>query len=264
MSDLPARIADQIQATEEQIQNFIDGLVILISKGTRKILRGIKAEDPKALEVAKALGGLQTALKKLGLTDRIATVSRLFDSQLRQIREAFRATDQEIALTAVDRQVVSELVSYEVGIIEDRAGVAVDSIRSQVMRSVLLGQKPDMDQLVDTALNPLETSLVGELNTAMAGFNRAVTFRKAQDHGVSNFVYLGPLDKVTRPFCRRHVNRIYTQEQIDQMPDQQGLPVALYGGGYNCRHRWQPITDQKAEELLNRKSPSGELFTRGE
>src|SRR4051794_7685859 len=113
MSDLPGRIADQIQATEEQIQNFIDKLVLLISQGARKVLRGIKSEDPKALEVAKALGGLQTALKKLGLTDRIATVSRLFDSQLRQIREAFRATDQEIAHTAVDRQVVSELVSYQ-------------------------------------------------------------------------------------------------------------------------------------------------------
>jgi hypothetical protein len=263
VSDLPASIADQIQATEEQIQNFIDGIVLLISKGARKILRGIKSEDPKALEVAKALGGLQTALKQLGLTDRIANVSRLFDTQLRQIREAFRATDQEIALTVIDRQVVDALVSYQVGIIEDRAGVAVDSIRSQVMRNVLLGQKPDMDLLVSTALQPLETSLVGELNTAMAGFNRAVTFKKAQDHGVSNFLYLGPLDKITRPFCRAHVNKIYTQDQIDDMPDQQGLPVALYGGGYNCRHRWQPLTDQKVQELLE-EGRYGITYTMGE
>lgn len=268
MTDLPGSVSDHIRATEEQIQNFIDKLVLLISQASRKILRGITAEDPKALEVAKALGGMQTTLNRMGLSDRIRTVSRLFDTQLRQIREAFRATEQEIQFTAVDRQVVEALIGYEVGVIEDRAGVAIDSIRAQVMRSVLLGQKPDFDVLVTAALRPLEHTLVTELNTAMAGFNRAVTFQKAQTYKVSNFVYLGPLDQVTRKFCRAHVDRIYTQDQIDKMDETnangQGLPVSLYGGGYNCRHRWQPITSQKAQELLGRKSPSGELFRVGE
>lgn len=57
------------------------------------------------------------------------------------------------------------------------------------------------------------------------------------------FEYRGPSDAVTRDFCRRHVDRVYTREEIDAMDNGQtgAGTVFIAGGGYNCRHAWFPV-----------------------
>ena len=75
----------------------------------------------------------------------------------------------------------------------------------------------------------------------MAGVDRASFWRgarelQAEDAEAVYFKYVGP--PAERSFCEEHLGRVYTEAEIEALQNGQNLPVRLYGGGYNCRHRW--------------------------
>lgn len=57
-----------------------------------------------------------------------------------------------------------------------------------------------------------------------------------------SYVYSGPLDKITRPFCRHMLavtaKRSLTRAEIDKLDNGQLPNVFQTGGGYGCRHQW--------------------------
>ena len=74
------------------------------------------------------------------------------------------------------------------------------------------------------------------------------------------YLYDGPEDRKTRPFCQSVIGRAYTLEAIKRLDNGQGLSVEVHRGGYNCRHRWSPISieDAKAEgyKIIGALGPS--------
>lgn len=77
--------------------------------------------------------------------------------------------------------------------------------------------------------------------TSLGAFDRADQLRQAQEGGVQKFRYVGPAGE--RPFCRAHLGRVYTLEEIRRLRNGQQLPVEYYCGGWNCRHRWVPVEE---------------------
>jgi hypothetical protein len=78
------------------------------------------------------------------------------------------------------------------------------------------------------------------VTTGLSGIYRESSMLLAQDQGFTKFEYVGPFDKITRPFCRNLLSgkRVYTIDEINAMDNGQGLSVKQYGGGFNCRHQW--------------------------
>lgn len=74
--------------------------------------------------------------------------------------------------------------------------------------------------------------------------------------GCKHFRYAGP-SSGARSFCSYHFGKIYTIEQIYSLDNGQGLPVLLYMGGWNCRHRWEAVYDYKPPV----QTPKGESVT---
>jgi len=113
----------------------------------------------------------------------------------------------------------------------------------------IFGSRP-----VDRILDDLEDVLDGSAaeirtlyDTSVSIYGRQVEALQAGDDADTTFAYLGPADEVTRPFCRKHVGRVYTRAQIDRLDNGQLDNVFLTGGGYNCRHTWIEIA--KSSEL---------------
>lgn len=73
--------------------------------------------------------------------------------------------------------------------------------------------------------------------------SRSVQAHRAEEQGYEYFKYFGPDDRITRPFCDPLVGRVFSREEIDEMDNGQtgSGSVMLAGGGYNCRHHWQPV-----------------------
>jgi len=73
-------------------------------------------------------------------------------------------------------------------------------------------------------------------NTALSQFDNAIMFEYAGQAGIERFKYDGVLHPGSRPFCRDHINKIYTIEEIQKLDNGQGLDVLTSCGGYNCTH----------------------------
>lgn len=61
------------------------------------------------------------------------------------------------------------------------------------------------------------------------------------------YLYDGPHDQKTRPFCLEVIGKVYTLAALKTLDNGQGLPVQSHRGGYRCRHRLSPILLSDAE-----------------
>lgn len=103
------------------------------------------------------------------------------------------------------------------------------------------------EEVVFSDLNERLKKSVGrqltEVKTAISQYGRSINAMAGTAAGLNNYLYTGPMDGLTRPFCIPLVNKVVTEEQMNQLNNGQGLAVKTSGGGYNCRHSWSPVSE---------------------
>jgi hypothetical protein len=82
-----------------------------------------------------------------------------------------------------------------------------------------------------------------EVKTSISQYGRSINAAAAAAAGLKNYLYTGPMDGLTRPFCIPLVNKVVTEKQMTRLNNGQGLAVKTSGGGYNCRHSWSPVSE---------------------
>lgn len=106
--------------------------------------------------------------------------------------------------------------------------------------------------LVDVIQQATETSVArakSAADTAIAGFQRDVAQQVERElPGEVLYLYIGPKDKRTRPFCKARAGKVFRRKDLTDANNQSGLPVMRYAGGYRCRHSIIPITRAIAEQ----------------
>ena len=115
----------------------------------------------------------------------------------------------------------------------------------------------DLSRLVDDVQAKMggarAASLAAVDSMAMAA-GRQITILDAEASGDDMvYGYGGPVDQITRPFCREHHTRltkqVYTRQALNRLDNPgQPSPVSVYLGGYNCRHNLQPMTRAMAAD----------------
>lgn len=81
---------------------------------------------------------------------------------------------------------------------------------------------------------------------ALMGFDGQFAKFRADQLGLTSYIYYGSIIRDSRDFCVEHVNKVFTEEEARQTWQQEwqgksGSDPFLDRGGYNCRHHWQPI-----------------------
>ena len=81
---------------------------------------------------------------------------------------------------------------------------------------------------------------------ALMGFDGQFAKFRADELGLTNYVYYGTIIRDSRDFCVEHVNKVFTEEEARALWQQDwqgksGSDPFLDRGGYNCRHHWQPV-----------------------
>ena len=92
---------------------------------------------------------------------------------------------------------------------------------------------------------------------SIMGFDGQFAKYRADEAGLTSFLYYGSLIKDSRDFCRKHAGKVYTTDEINQIwandsaqGRDQGSPF-IVRGGYNCRHSWQPVDPSWIDESGN-------------
>ena len=99
------------------------------------------------------------------------------------------------------------------------------------------------------------------VTTSLNNYSRSVT-RSMMDEEPDNtlYHYIGPIDGRTRDICLEFASAgELTQSQIIKLTG--GAESLSFGGGYNCRHKWQSVSrikmsksfydPEKAKDLLS-------------
>ena len=116
------------------------------------------------------------------------------------------------------------------------------ALRDAVMRQALgRATERDLRAELQRITGKAASEVDRQHHDAVIGYSRAVISESAEQRGYEYYQYIGPDDSANRPFCDRHVDKVYTREEIDALDNGQIANAMLTGGGYRCRHHWRPV-----------------------
>lgn len=233
------------RATDAEIEGFSIELEVFLTRSIKKVLKDVTTPE----EAVRALTGIEQTLESEGIQQVYGKAADIYAARLNYIQEQFEELGGvKINFDGLDLDIAEVLIQYDLEKIADAAKASVSDVRSAVFRQVL-GGNADFDDVISGATESLRNTLKTEINTAVAGFERSVTLKKARDNGFTRFLYVGGIIETSRDFCIERDGNIYTQKEIDSWDNGQGLPANVYLGGYNCRHSLTPVDDTTAEIL---------------
>ena len=226
-TELGRVLRDLERALRTLAQEAIDGSRTALSRAVRagqlrrQIKRALTAAGYDALAETTTSRGLNRLVVQLG---RLRGAAQL---------AAFSVTDDASILA------LKELARIDVL----GQGEAIAQSLWRTLAQGLFSQRPVRDLLEDLSdAIDIEMAEARTLyDTTVSVFGRQVESMKSLPDDV--FAYVGPVDRVLRPFCRQHVGRVYTRPQINALDNGQIPNVFLTGGGYNCRHVFQTVSE---------------------
>lgn len=217
----------------------------LIQQQAEQLLATAKTHIIRLLREGKSLKEIEAYLEQI-----IPNISNF--------RESLYTTALEVAKTAqyISGDVGPGVLTLEAPELIASANMTVvktrtmfhDFFRKEVRRAIAAGLGAEsFRRRLEEKTDAFGEQFATVAQTQIAAYNNLLTFKIAEESGIETFLYSGPLNPTTRPFCRAHVGKIFTKEQILKMDNGQGLPVMETCGGYNCRHQWVATEQEKPE-----------------
>ena len=156
--------------------------------------------------------------------------------------------------------------SFSTGNLRSLSRLATDSVDQLLLRGEEAGKKLREILVAGAHTNAPIADLIAELgDAAEVTFRQAIVEAETQlmafhrdglavesfDAGIDLYLYEGPDDGVTRPFCEALVGKIVTLQDLDGMDNDCDLrPVSRFLGGYRCRHSLSPLALEEAQDMV--------------
>jgi len=246
-----------------------------MAKWTREIEGGerVLSNQRNLTRAVNAQAQIEEMLLESGYRDATTNLMKSYDMVADMSMRGFKYAGVRDAFSQTNARAIVALKDLDLSRWERQGQELAGVLHQSIMDSVVSGSSfDDMATRIENALlgdgerAPAFRSRAETIaNTTLMGFDRTISNRQAAVAGIETFIYLGPDDGITRPFCSAVLSMngsrefniptvdgdepIYTKEQIEGMDNGQGLPVAQFGGGYRCRHQFSPISVEVAAEL---------------
>jgi hypothetical protein len=246
---LKENVTREIRATDSEVSAFVNQLSGFLSRNITRIMRGLERRDIDALEAAATLGGLESALQAAGVEEEIERINILYANQIERIRDKFDLIGKgEKLYTDADIELAETLIDFDSDVYKTDLYTRIGRAKADVFSTILGGQQPDVREVASTIGDYTTGQYQTEINSRLGWFSQAMTNKKAADIDIGLWIYLGPDDNVTRPFCAKHVGKIVTTKERAGLTNDAKQPADVYLGGFNCRHQWAPLSERLAKE----------------
>lgn len=252
---------------KSDIDRFVRGIDLIYKESIQEVQRRLRAKDITVVEAAGAINTLEDFLKQNGFREQYREMREVYREELKSIQKLTQAASTareaagipKIATGSLDSKTVSTLMRIELDKTTKILQRSIVDVKSTLLRSVITGAAIDFKGITSGVTNKVASQLRTEINTSVGIFNKTLTTSKAKESGFELFLYIGPDDSVTRPFCQEVLNGsidglgknvpIYTVEEIEGMDNGQIGDTIISAGGYNCRHEFIPVSLEYAKEL---------------
>jgi hypothetical protein len=236
----------QVARFERETAEQLDAL----AKAIRQKLAAGRRDDAR-LSAAMGRDLIRTVEAGMGRVERAAkrrfeeAVGALLQVAGRDLDENF-GIDPSFSRTArasLQAQIGSAIDDLET-VAEDRTGllrrIILRAVRTNASTAALERELVErLDATVSQATTLVDTSLMS--------VDRKVYLTQAQESGFGLFLYAGPQDRITRDWCEPRVGKAFFADELDSEENDTGpQPASVYGGGWRCRHRWEPLTATEA------------------
>lgn len=158
-------------------------------------------------------------------------------------------------IVQLDQDVIGQLQQMTFQGFEDLGAEHLDIISKQVYESTLTGATfaNSVNAVREVVGKDMARYASQQVHDSLMQFDRAVNTKIALDSGAEKFKYRGSDDSKTRTFCRKHVNKVYTIDEINEIwqgewTGKSSSNAFATAGGYNCRHRFRPVFDDVVEQ----------------
>ncbi|MFM1756577.1 MAG: hypothetical protein RL621_1543 [Bacteroidota bacterium] len=200
----------------------------------KEVLKGGRGEYLLALSPAD----LKSFLLRNGLADAVSDFETSQLNITNYINEMVRAYEPQFNINT-SPILTSILGRTSQSLFDDLIiSQTTRSLKDAVYNSSLVGADVAIKQMQDE-LDSSTSKQVSEARTKISQYSRTVVSEAAQIAGLEYYIYTGPKDTITRPFCRDLVGKVLSADQIKKLGNGSSL---ISGGGYNCRHSWSPIS----------------------
>lgn len=112
---------------------------------------------------------------------------------------------------------------------------------------------------LETQLQRSEGRQLTEIKTQISEYGRSLTAVAAEAADLNHYLYTGPRDGETRNFCKALINLVVDETQMSKLNNNQGRPVKIACGGYNCRHSWSPVTESFIEAADLKRATASDI-----
>jgi len=247
-------LKDLIDARER----LIDSMEESLKKQLRAVRDTFIGSIPTNIETFRDADFVYRLLLDSGLA---ATLDGLdYDARLNAITRI--ASETGVDLGKVSTAPIDALRVSNQSLLEAHSRVAAERVRATLLFASLSPSPVPFGSMVTSVASAVDGAffsrgqLETQVNTAMAAWDRQLMDEIAEQADTSLWVYMGPMDKITRPFCRDLLGKgqTYTERGIQELNGHPLLHsyvppnVKVYCGGYNCRHMFTPVSDKWAEQ----------------
>lgn len=225
--------ADFQKELEKATAKLHSAIARLMKNGQGNLLINMNPQQLRDFLINEGLGDAITFFQKAQLD-----IVDLSNKAMLAIDPTFVSGDPDLINATISRTIQS--------VFDDALVPEISrGIKDAVSTAAVIGSiKAPLDALAQ-GFQQATRSNTTEARLKIAEFGRSVQAVNAEQAGLDLFIYVGPKDGITRPFCRKIISkgRVFTKDQILKMNNGQGAgPVITTAGGYNCRHSWSPVS----------------------
>lgn len=196
---------------------------------------------------------IRDVMTEAGLDEASLTaVTDPLDQLAESVLKTARIANPAVRVPTSAREAIEAWKTLRLAELLDVAEGAARAIQRAALDGVL-GLRPVEKLVLDVAdVLDLSTKQARTVyDTAVSVFSRHMEQIAADGEPEELFLYAGPADDKTRPFCRRWVGKVLERKQIDALDNGQLPDVFATAGGYACRHLWKRVSilDDELREL---------------
>jgi hypothetical protein len=236
------------------IRRIEDQFILSLEKTMRKLERNLtdfinENRNAQIIDTALARRNIQNVLTQSGYFKSVGDLlNEGYQATINKAQEVYnKLYGEQFQFQDVSLQQLNALKNLDLDQFSQLSGQAVTTM-NRVMNDLQFGSitfNQAVEVLRRDIIDKLERHAKTWVTTGLSGIYRESTVALASDNGITKFQYVGPLDGVTRSFCRRYVGSVKTEKEWNSLNNGQITPVMTYGGGYNCRHTFIGVIERK-------------------
>lgn len=196
----------------------------------------------------KGLEEIKQAVKQYGglWKDYKSQIYTLTKGVEKELGESFVKERTNETGTNVKQKLNQHITLFE-NKLESRTKEIFNTIQKSIAKSIT--ENKDWKTIARESLRKInleEHHINTEIETTKAALNNLTRFEQFKDAGITKLRYEGP--KSERNFCKEHLGKVYLVAEVENMLNDFSQPAYSFAGGYNCRHRWVPVSGQIDEQ----------------